>query len=371
MNKSKKTMTPEGRMSVKKVRQKVDAIDKKIIELLNDRAAACRRIGQLKQKDGEGVYAPHREKEVLDRLKKLNKGPLTEEAIDAIYREVMSFSISLEKKVKIAYLGPQVTYTHQAAQKKFGSSVEYAPCSSISDVFADVERQRSDYGVVPVENSTEGAVNHTLDMFMDSGLKIYAEVFLPIHHHLQSIGNPISSITQVYSNPQVFGQCRLWLESNLRGADLIDTASTSEAAQIVANNSNREGIACIASSMASTVYGLKVLASSIEDNPNNTTRFLVIGREEARPTKNDKTSIVFEIKDKTGALHDVLTSFKKERINLTKIESRPSKKKAWSYYFFVDFEGHHNGAKVQKALKELGRHCTFLNILGSYPKAGL
>ena len=351
------------------IRKQIDALDKRILELLNQRAKASREIGKLKEKDGQGIYAPHREKEILTRLKSLNKGLLTDEAIDAIYREIMSFSISLEKKVTIAYLGPPVTYTHQAAQKKFGSSVEYAPCASISDVFAEVENGRCEYGVVPVENSTEGAVNHTLDLFIDSDLKIYAEIYLPIHHHLLSIGNPLASITQVYSKDQVFGQCRLWLESNLRTAELVETASTSEAAQIVANNTNREGIACIASKIAADVYGLKVLATRIEDNPNNTTRFLVIARHEAKPTPSDKTSLVFEIRDKAGALHDILVPFKKGGINLTKIESRPSKKKVWSYFFFVDFEGHHDKAHIQKALKELERHCTFFKVLGSYPRA--
>jgi chorismate mutase/prephenate dehydratase len=356
-------------MNLQNIRKKIDTIDKKILALLNARAGASHDIGKLKKLDGQGIYAPHREKEVLSRLKKMNRGPMTDEAIEAIYREIMSFSISLEKKVTIGYLGPAVTYTHQAAQKKFGSSVEYAPCGSISDVFAEVQNLRCDYGVVPVENSSEGAVNHTLDIFIESDLKIYAEIFLPIHHHLLSIGNPLSSITQVYSKDQVFGQCRLWIESNLRDAELVETSSTAEAAQIVANNSNREGVACVASKIAADTYGLKILASSIEDNPDNTTRFLVIARSEAKPTQSDKTSVVFEIKDKAGALHDILVPFKKARINLTKIESRPSKKKKWSYYFFVDFEGHHGQTHVKKALASLAKHCTFLKVLGSYPKA--
>jgi chorismate mutase / prephenate dehydratase len=357
-------------MSLENVRKQIDSLDQKILALLNDRAKASREIGKLKMKGGQGVYAPHREKEILTRLKQLNKGPLTPEAIDAIYREVMSFSISLEKKVAIAYLGPAVTYTHQAAQKKFGSSVEYTPCSSISDVFREVESGSCDYGVVPIENSTEGAVNHTLDLFIDSPLKIYAEVFLSIHHALMSHGTPIKAITQVYSKDQVFGQCRQWIEQNLHGVELRETASTAEAAQIVANDSNNAGLACIASKIAADEYGLKVLASSIEDNPNNTTRFLVIARDEAKPTKNDKTSIVFEVKDRSGALHDILVPFKKAKINLTKIESRPSKKKVWSYFFFVDIEGHHDEPRLKKALDVLDRHCTFLKVLGSYPKAG-
>jgi chorismate mutase/prephenate dehydratase len=356
-------------MSVNNLRKKIDSVDQKMLKLLNARAALSRQIGQLKLREGESVYAPHREKEILERLERLNKGPLTREGIEAIYREIMSFSISLEKKVKISYLGPALTYTHQAAQKKFGSSVDYVPSASITDVFADVERERSDYGVVPVENSTEGAVNHTLDLFIDSPLKICAEIYLPIHHYLLSAGNPLNSITQIYSKSQVFGQCRMWLESNCRGVNLVDASSTAEAAQIVANNSNQEGIACIASRLAASFYGLKVLASSIEDNPDNTTRFLVIARSEAKPSRSDKTSIVFEIKDKAGALHDILLPFKKARISLTKIESRPSKKKAWSYLFFVDFQGHREEPRIRKALDTLKKHCVIYKALGSYPKA--
>ncbi len=357
-------------MSLDKVRKKIDAIDAKILALLNTRAGASKEIGRLKKQDGKlGIYAPHREKQVLDRLKTLNKGPMTPEAIEAVYREIMSFSISLEKKVKIAYLGPALTYTHQAAQKKFGSSVDYEACTTITDVFLEVEQGRADYGVVPIENSTEGAVNHTLDMFIDSNLKIYGEIFLPIHHYLMSKNVALGDITQVYSKDQAFGQCRLWLETHLRGVDLLPTNSTAEAAQIVANDTNRAGIACIASKIAAETYNLKVLASSIEDNSANTTRFLIISQSEAKPTSSDKTSIVFEIKDRSGALHDILVPFKRAKINLTKIESRPSKKKAWSYFFFVDFEGHHDLSKIKKALDSLEKHCSFLKVLGSYPKA--
>jgi len=356
-------------MSLDKVRKKIDAIDAKVLALLNSRAGASKEIGKLKKIEGQGIYAPHREKQVLDRLKSLNKGPMTPEAIEAIYREIMSFSISLEKKVKIAYLGPPVTYTHQAAQKKFGSSVDYEACTTITDVFTEVEQGRADYGVVPVENSTEGAVNHTLDMFIDSKLRIYGEIFLPIHHYLLSKAASVKDVVQVYSKDQVFGQCRFWIEAHLRNVDLLPTNSTAEAAQIVANDTNQAGLACIASKIAAEVYGLKVLASSIEDSSNNTTRFLIMSQSEAKPTSADKTSIVFEMKDRPGALHDILVPFKKAKINLTKIESRPSKKKAWSYFFFVDCEGHHDAPKIQKALASLEKHCTFFKVLGSYPKA--
>ena len=367
MKKPKKSGTGPG---VGKMRAQVDAIDGKIIELLNERARASQKIGKLKREVGEGVYAPHREKEVLDRLKSTNRGPLTASAIEAIYREIMSSSIRLEKPVRIAYLGPEYTFTHQAAQKKFGSSVNYFSCSNISDVFAEVERGRSDYGVVPVENSTEGAVNYTLDMFIESNLKICAELYLPIGHHLLSNASSMKSINQVYSNPQAFAQCRLWLESNLPGAKLVSTSSTADAAKYVSDHPKFSNeTACVASLLAAKAYKLKVLAPSVEDNANNTTRFIVISRTEARPTNHDRTSIVFAIKDRVGALHDMLVPFRREKINLTKIESRPSKKKAWNYFFFVDFEGHHEEPAIRRALSELEGLCTFLKVLGSYPRA--
>ncbi|MBI4432487.1 MAG: prephenate dehydratase [Candidatus Omnitrophica bacterium] len=357
-------------MSVEQLRKDIDSLDLKILALLNSRALACQKIGQIKAKEGQGVYAADREKEVLDRLKAANKGPITPQAIEAIYREIMSGSIHLEKPVSIAYLGPAFTYTHQAAQKKFGASVDYFPCTNISDVFAEVERGRCDYGVVPVENSTEGAINYTLDMFIDSGLKICAELYLSISHHLLSNASSIKKINQVYSNPQAFAQCRLWLESNLPGARLMPTTSTADAARYVAEHTQfKNETACIASILAAKEYRLNVLAKSIEDSANNTTRFIVISRAESKPTQNDRTSIVFEVKDRVGALHDILVPFQEARINLTKIESRPSKKKAWSYYFFVDFEGHNQEPRIQKALDVLQASCTFLKVLGSYPRA--
>jgi chorismate mutase / prephenate dehydratase len=357
-------------MSMDKLRKEIDSIDAKILKLLNERAAASQTIGKIKLKEGQGIYAPHREKEVLDRLKSVNKGPLTPEAIEAIYREIMSSSISLEKKVRIAFLGPSFTYTHQAAQKKFGASVDYFPCSNISDVFAEVERGRSDYGVVPVENSTEGAVNYTLDMFIDSNLKICAELYLPISHHLLSNAKSLKTINQVYSNPQAFAQCRLWLEANIPSVKLVSTSSTADAAKYVAENPRFSNeIACIASILAAKEYKLNVIANAIEDNSNNTTRFIVISRNESKPSSKDRTSIVFAIKDRVGALHDILVPFQNSKINLTKIESRPSKKKAWSYFFFVDFEGHHEEAHIKKALTALEKNCTFFKVLGSYPKA--
>lgn len=357
-------------MNVDQSRKKIDSIDENILKLLNERAKESQKIGKIKRKEGQGIYAPHREKEVLDRLKAINGGPLSGAALEAIYREVMSSSISLEKPVRIAYLGPEFTFTHQAAQKKFGASVNYFPCSNISDVFAEVERGRSDYGVVPVENSTEGAVNYTLDMFIDSSLKICAELYLQINHYLLSNAASLKTINQIYSIPQALAQCRLWLESNLPGARQMSSASTADAARYVAEHPQfKNEIACVASLLAAKEYKLKILAPSIEDAANNTTRFIVIARTEAQPTGNDRTSTVFAVKDRVGALHDILVPFQKAKINLTKIESRPSKKKAWNYYFFVDLEGHAQEPRIAKALAELEKQCTFFKTLGSYPKA--
>ncbi len=267
------------------------------------------------------------------------------------------------KPPRIAYLGPEATFTHLAAIKRFGSQVEYLPCNSITDVFTEVEKENADYGVVPIENSIEGAVSHTLDMFVDSDLKICAQVILYVSHNLLA-NCPKAKIRRIYSNPQVFGQCRIWLQENLARAEKIDVFSTTQAAQIARKEKSS---ACIASLLAARTYKLKVVARDIEDSPHNITRFLVIGKADVKRTGTDRTSVIFSIKDKVGALQDMLMPFKKYKINLTKIESRPSKKKAWDYYFFLDLEGHRDTPKVKKALSELENKCRFLKVLGSYP----
>jgi chorismate mutase/prephenate dehydratase len=354
-------------MALKKLRKKIDNIDKDIIEQLNERAQLTLEIGRHKTKNNKKIYAPAREKEVYQNILKLNKGPLSNDSLEAIYREVMSASLALEKKIKIAYLGPPATFTHLASLSKFGASLEYLSCENINDVFRDVEKGRADYGVVPIENSTEGAITYTLDMFVNSDLKICSEILFEISHNLIS-NSQLKKITKIYSKAEVFGQCRLWLERNLPKAQLIDMASTTAAAKKAKNVKNS---AAIASELAAEVYGLKIVSSSIEDSSNNVTRFLVIGKNEVPFTGNDKTSIVFSVKDKVGVLYDMLAPFKKNKINLTKIESRPSKKDVWKYYFFIDFEGHHEDNKIKKALEELAKHCDYLKILGSYPKSDL
>ncbi len=352
-------------MKLKSLRQKIDLIDKDIIELLNKRASFSREIGKIKLKLDKSIYSPEREKQVLSRLSKLNKGPLNLKAIEAIYSEIMSSSLSLEKPLVIAYMGPKASFSHQASLKKFGSLVEYSDCDTISDCFNEVEKGNCDYGVVPIENSIEGAVTHTMDMLVDSDLKICSQIILEISHNLLSKCG-IKSIKKIYSNPQVLGQCRLWLEKNLARVEAIEVSSTSRAAQICAKEKNS---ACIASLLAAKVYGLGIVSRNIEDTPHNITRFLVIGKNDVCPAGDDKTSIVFSIKDKVGALHDMLLPFRKYKINLTRIESRPSKKKAWDYYFFVDLEGHRQDKNVRAALRTLEGKCKYLKILGSYPNS--
>jgi len=350
-------------MKLKSLRKEIDRIDGRIISLLNERSRVGLAIGQEKQKQKKGVYSPAREQQVLNRVKALNKGPLSEEALEAIYREIMSSSLSLEKIKDVAYLGTQGSFTHSAALKKFGSQVHYRPCNSILEIFQRVEKQDCDHGVVPIENTTEGAVTHTLDLLVDSELKICSQILFRISQNLLS-KTTMGRVKKIYSNPHVFGQCRNWLLENLPAAGQIAVSSTTEAARMAAQQKNS---AAIASLLAAKVYRLPVLKMNIQDVAHNTTRFLVIGREDVLPTGNDRTSIVFSIKDKVGALHAMLVPFYQNKINLTKIESRPSKKKAWDYYFFVDFEGHRLDKNVQRALHKLEDMCKYLKILGSYP----
>lgn len=352
-------------MNIKSLRRQIDKIDRMLVRVLNQRARVTLSISRVKRKIGRSVYSPDREIEVLKRASAANKGPLSRRALEGIYREIMSGSLALDKPLRIAYFGPEATFTHLAAMKRFGSQVSYIPCHSIADVFLEVERDNADYGVIPVENSIEGAVNHTLDMLVDSELKIATQIILDVSHNLLA-NCPKEKIKRVYSNPHVFGQCRIWLKENLPEAENIEVSSTTRAAQIV---SREKASACIASLLAAKIYKLKIIATHIEDSPHNITRFLVVGTNDVRRSGHDKTSIMFSIKDKVGALYDILVSFKKYRINLTKIESRPSKKKAWDYYFFVDLDGHKDDTRVKKALDEVEHKTKFFKVLGSYPVA--
>jgi len=350
-------------MELKAIRKRIDRLDESIVSCLNKRAELALAVARAKRMQGKSMYSPDREQQVLKNVRGLARGPLEADALAAIYREVISSSLALEKKLRVAYLGPQATFTHQAALKRFGSQADFSSCASIADVFADVEKGSVDYGVVPVENSIEGAVNHTLDMFIDSDVKICSQVTLAIAHNLLS-RYPKDKIAKVYSNPQVFGQCRSWLQTNLGRAELVEVSSTTRASQIA---SREKYSAAIASKLAAKLYGLKVIAADIEDSAHNKTRFFVIGTADVARTGHDRTSLLFSIKDKVGALHDMLMPFRKYRVNLSKIESRPSKRRAWDYYFFIDIAGHQQDKNVKRALQELENKSKFLKILGSYP----
>jgi chorismate mutase/prephenate dehydratase len=345
------------------LRSKIDELDAKLVHLLNERTKLVLEIGKIKHASGDEIYAPEREEAVLRRVTGKNQGPLTEESLRAIYREVMSSALALEKPLVIAFLGPQATYSHMAAVKKFGASLRYEPLPSITDVFTEVAKGRADYGVVPIENSTEGAVTHTYDMFVDSELKVCAQIVLPIRHNLMA-ACPRDQIKKIYSIAQVFAQCRQWLQLNMPHAELVEVSSSTRAAEIAKGEPNA---GALASALAAELYGLTVYDPNIQDSSENVTRFLVIGRKYPPRTGNDKTSIMFAVQDRVGALHDCISSFKKFKINMTKIESRPSRKKAWEYYFFVDFNGHCDDARVKKSLAELAKHTMFVKILGSYP----
>jgi chorismate mutase/prephenate dehydratase len=352
-------------MNIPEHRKAIDRLDLQIVKLLNERTKHVLAIGEIKQNAGEEIYAPHRERAVLNRLARLNEGPITNESLQAIYREIMSSALSLEKSMKIAYLGPEATFTHQAAIRRFGSSLKYSSQKTIADVFTEVSKNRADYGVVPVENSTEGVVTHTLDMFVESDLKIVAQIVLPVQHCL--LGNyPRSQIKKLFGHPQSLGQCRGWVQANLPKVEIIETSSNARSAEFAAKEKNTAAIAGI---LAAEKYGLDVLEYDIQDNAANATRFLVLGRQCSPATGKDRTSIMVSVTDEVGALYKALAAFRRYRINMTKIESRPSKRKAWEYFFFIDCDGHMRDRKVENALHYLSQHCHFVKVLGSFPNA--
>lgn len=352
-------------MHVAELRKKIDALDRRLVGLLNARARMAVQIGQLKQVSAGEVYVPAREKAVLEHVRRANRGPLGKEAIAAIYREIMSSSLALERRIHVAYFGPATTFTHQAARLRFGASVDYVPCETIGDVFENVQKNQADYGVVPIENSTEGAVTHTLDEFVQTPLRICAEIYLPISHQLMAAG-PRRGIRRVVSHPQVLAQCRNWLHAKMPGLEIVPATSTARAAELAVHD---RSVAAIGSILAAEHYHLRVLAADIQDLSGNMTRFLVMGKSFGHATGDDKTSIFFAVKHKAGALYSALGSLKKYRLNMTKIESRPNKLKAWEYLFFVDIEGHVEEQRVHNALRDLERHCTLMTVLGAYPRA--
>ena len=336
-------------MNIPEHRKAIDKLDAQIVKLLNERTKHVLQIGEIKVKAGEEIYAPHREQAVFKRLASLNAGPITNDSLRAIYREVMSSALSLEKSMTIAYLGPEATFTHQAAIQKFGASLRYAAQKTIADVFSEVSKGRADYGVVPVENSTEGVVTHTLDVFVDSDLKIVAQIILKIEQCLISRFRK-EQIKKFYVHPQTLAQCRLWLQKNFPDAEVIETSSNARSAEFAAKEKNSAAIAGV---LAGERYKVPVLDQGVQDNSANVTRFLVLGRQCSPATGKDRTSLMISIAHEVGALHSALSAFHRFKLNMTKIESRPSKRKAWEYFFFVDCDGHYEDPRVAKAIADL------------------
>ncbi len=351
---------------LERFRREIDEVDSEILRLLNRRAEIAQKIGEIKRQEGINFHSPEREMEIVERLRELNQGPFPDEALRAVYREILSASISLEKPLNIAYFGLAGSFTHLAAMMRFGSSVQYLSQESIKKVFDAVEKGKADYGVVPIENSTEGVVNYTLDMFIDSELKIASEIMTEINHNLLSKTGKKEDIKIIYSHPQPTAQCKNWLEENMPDIEIKEATSTTRAAELASRDPSA---AAIASELAASLYDLKYVEKNIGDITDNYTRFLVIAQSFPSRSGKDKTSILFSVKDRPGALYSILQPFAKGGINLTKIESRPSRRKAWEYIFFVDMQGHVQDDAVRNAIEEMKEGCLYLKILGSYPSA--
>ncbi len=349
---------------LEQLRKQIDAIDSKMVELLDRRANLARKVGQYKKAHGLDYYDPARQKTILQRAMERGTGEFPRTGIKAVFTEIMSHCLALEKAVRVAYFGPEATFTHIAAVTEFGSAAEYVARDTINDAFLAVEKDAVEYAVVPVENSTGGVVHTTLDMFLDYDVRICSEILMAITHNLLA-RCPLDKIRRVYSHPQPFAQCAAWLTRHLPNAERIETATTVQGVQRAARE---KYAAAIASELAARMYRMKIVASNIEDTHWNSTRFWVIGKKVCQPTGNDKTSLMFSVKDRPGALFSLLQPFSEEGINLTKIESRPTRRKAWEYVFFVDLMGHINDPPVKAALSRIEPHCVFVRVLGSYPQ---
>ncbi len=348
------------------LRARIDQIDEQILALLNERAELAKAIGELKSRDQKPFFTPEREQMIYRKLQRLNKGPLTHEQLVGIFREIISISRALEKAPTVAYWGPEGTFTHMAALKCFGRSSHYMACDNIPDVFSAVEQSTVDYGVVPVENSIAGVVPETLDMFPLTNAKICAEVYVPIAHHLLSRCKSLNQIIRVYAGPQPLQQCRRWLRLHLPAAEVIEATPTARAARIAMEDPNG---AAIGNDLTAELLGIPKLVEHIEDNPHNRTRFLVVGYNEPAPTGNDKTSMVFTLRNRPGELYHALGAFEKHGVNLTLIESRPNPRGMFEYLFYIDIQGHRQDEKVRQALEELDTYAREVVILGSYPAA--
>lgn len=351
---------------LEELRRKIDAIDDKLLALIGERARLAARIGACKNDRGDAAYyVPSREAEIIRRLIDKNDGGIPDDAVHGIFREIIGACLGLEQALTVAYLGPEGTFTHMAASRQFGSTASYIACLSLDEVFDEVEAGRAGYGVVPVENAFEGAVTHTLDLFVDREVSICAEVQLTVHHHLLTRAAKLKAVKVLASHPQALAQCRQWVQRQLPWVRVVETASTAEAAEMAAADSE---LAAIGSMAVAERLALPAICRNIEDYHDNTTRFLVIGKHDSPPSGNDKTALILSIKDRPGALHELLAPFAKRRIGLSRIESRPSKKKLWEYVFFVDAQGHRTDANLAAALDEVrALPAAYLKVLGSYP----
>lgn len=357
--------------SLESLREQIDAVDRQLQDLLNHRAGLAHAVAVVKRAEDPApvFYRPEREAQVLARIKERNKGPIDAEDMARLFREVMSICLALEQPMRVAFLGPEGTFTQQAALKHFGHAVESVPLGAIDEVFREVEAGSVHFGVVPVENSTEGMVNHTLDSFMNSGLNICGEVELRIHHHLLSGPHTRrDKVTRIYSHQQTLAQCRQWLDAHMPGVERVAVSSNAEAARRLRDEWNAMAIA---GDMAAELYGLDIVQSKIEDRPDNTTRFLIIGRQDTPPSGRDKTSMLVSGKNRPGLLADLLAPFRAAGINLTRLESRPSHIANWSYVFFIDCEGHQADPLLAGVLERLDSDGNTVKLLGSYPKAVL
>jgi chorismate mutase/prephenate dehydratase len=350
---------------LQKCRERIDELDRQIVAALNERAKVVVQIGHLKRGGQIAIYAPEREQKVLEAVRRHNTGPLPDSCLIAIWRELMSGSFALERPLRIGYLGPAGSFSHLAARRKFGASVEYDNLETIDAVFEEVVRGHIDLGLVPIENSSAGGIGETLDAFLSMPVQVCAEVLINVHHNLLSKAQP-EAIKRIYSKPEALAQCRRWLSGQMSTAQRVPVASTSRAAEMAADEPES---AAIGSAMAAEIYGVPILFANIEDNPNNITRFFVIAKEASKPSGDDKTAIMFTTEHKAGALTDVLDVFRDHGLNLTHIDKRPSKRVNWEYYFFVDFLGHAGDPAVQKALDDARKHCLQLTVLGSFPRA--
>jgi chorismate mutase/prephenate dehydratase len=354
-------------MDLAQLRVQIDAVDDQILDLLNERARLVRQVADLKERMQVPFYVPSRERAIVDRLGAKNAGPFPTEALRPVFQEIFSACLSLEKTVRVAYLGPEATFTHMAVKRQFGLSCRTVPCGTIGAVFDEVARGGADFGVVPIENSTEGVVNHTLDTFLSTELRISAEIVMEVSQCLLvRPGVELAQVERVYSHPQALAQCRAWLGANLPRASIVESSSTAEAARLAREDPRG---AAIASELAAKFYDLTALRRKIEDASDNVTRFLVIGRQQAERTGKDRTSILLELRDEPGILYKVLEPFARRGVNMSKIESRPSRRRPWEYVFFIDVDGHQKDELVASAVEEVSKSTTTLKVLGSYPRS--